>query len=86
VPALETQGFIVPGIELVKAGPRASVVRYFRSNDLPGARDAVQLLQKLGVRDIQARFVEAADNAAIRPCHYEAWFTDEALPPAVAAK
>lgn len=86
VPALEAQGFIVPGIELVRVGPRASVVRYFRAGDQAGAREAAQALQKLGVRDIQARFVDAADNASIRPCHYEAWFTDQALPRYAAAK
>lgn len=86
VPVLEKQGFIVPGIELVRVGPRVSVVRYFRADEQPAANEAALLLQKLGVRDVQVRFIANADNTSMRPCHYEAWFSGEALPRPAMAK
>jgi len=81
VPLLEKSGFIVPGIELVKEAPRGGDVRYFRRGEEANARAAASVLRDFGVRSIQVRFVEGFETSAkVRPCHYEAWLGDDALP------
>ncbi|MEO5880789.1 MAG: TIR domain-containing protein [Caldimonas sp.] len=81
VPVLQKQGFIVPGIELVKEAPRISDVRYFRREDEAAAGIAARALQNVGLRTIQPKFIGGYETSAeLRPCHYEAWFSADALP------
>lgn len=81
VPRLEKAGFIVPGIELVKNTPRASDVRYFHREDEAAARKAADVLADSGLRGVQTRFVEGFEaSEKIRPRHYEAWLSLDALP------
>lgn len=73
--ALEEAGFVVPGIELVEAGPNRSEVRFFRTEERPEAERIQQVAGRgstvFVVRDLSARY----SDASIRPGHFEIWFS-----------
>ena len=79
VPLLETEGFIVPSID-VKQTPQTSDVRYFRPDEEAVALSAARVLQAAGVRKIKPKFLPGYEQStSIRPCHYEAWIAADAL-------
>jgi len=78
---LEKQGFIVPGIELVRGTPQTSDVRYFRASEEAAASQAARVLRESGVANVTVKLIPGYENSTqIRPCHYEAWLTPGGLP------
>ena len=77
--AIDGANIIVPGIELVKGGPKQSELRCFQREECDGEARKIravanQLLRgPLQLQDLSKRY---ADSSSIRPRHYEIWFTD----------
>lgn len=71
--ALQTNGFIVPGVERVSDVPRGPELRYFRTADKAEADRAVALIGAR-VRGLKVVLVPGYENStAIRPRHLELW-------------
>ena len=72
---LEANGFIVPGIEKVRRGPRSSELRFFRRDE----KEEAQIIQRICIdsgynmelKDLSKRY---ENSTTIRPRHYEIWF------------
>jgi len=73
--ALASDGFIVPGIELVKTGPKSTEVRFFRKADADGAEKIAGILRESRVPSVIVKYVPGFENSArVRPQQYEIWF------------
>jgi MinD-like ATPase involved in chromosome partitioning or flagellar assembly len=78
---LEQAGYIVR-LQTVPAAPQDTEVRYYRTGDSDNADFIRGLLNARGVNDVQPRYVAGYENStAIRPKHYEIWFSTNSLAP-----
>ena len=72
---LQQLSLVVPGIELMRAGPGSTELRFFRSNEREEAEQISDALKSIGVNvrlvDLSAMNLSTTD---IRPRHYELWF------------
>ncbi|MDQ1636830.1 MAG: hypothetical protein QOF62_169 [Pyrinomonadaceae bacterium] len=76
---LEEKDLNVPGIERLDTGPNTTELRFFRRDDEGEVNEIVNLLNSLNV-DAKAKYVEGYENSkAMRPKHYELWFSPSAL-------
>ncbi|MEO6726327.1 MAG: hypothetical protein ABIU20_01190 [Blastocatellia bacterium] len=83
---LEAIGFNVPGIQRLDAAPSNTEMRYFRQDDKQDAEKMISLLQEQGVIDAQAKYVPGNENSrAMRPKHFELWFSANSLRPSAEA-
>lgn len=70
---LETQGFVVPGIERVEAGPTTAELRYYFPGDAQEANEVVALLQAAGLT-VSPRHLSGREQVpGVRPRLYELW-------------
>ena len=80
--SLEQAGFIVPRPEVVKAGPSANEVRFFREAERSTGEKIVRVLAQSGVPDARLTYVQGyEDSRAMRPNHFELWLTPADLLP-----
>jgi MinD-like ATPase involved in chromosome partitioning or flagellar assembly len=80
--SLTKVGFVVVRVQTVSAVPQDTEVRYYRDDDSAGADQIRDLLKGLGVSDAQPRYVIGYENStAVRPKHYEIWFSTNSLTP-----
>jgi hypothetical protein len=75
---LETQQFVVPGIQRV--GPRSpneSQLRYFRKSEKNQAEHILQILKQAGYSVSLAYIDGYEDSSKIGPLHFELWFAED---------
>lgn len=73
---LQDQGFIVPGIERLDAGPPHTELRFFKGSDPTDTQTLVKALDQLGLKVDQVDLSNRYKNStAIRPRHYELWIS-----------
>ena len=66
-------GLVVPGIELVKAAPAVSQLRYFRSGEAAEATTIAQTLNEQGLTAIPTYIAGHEESQKMRPRHFELW-------------
>lgn len=75
---LEEAGFSVPGVErLVESGPKKNQLRFFRKAEADEAAGIVDFLASLGIEtELVDLSTQYENSSAIRPRHYELWFSE----------
>ena len=74
---LEEDGFVVPGIELVRTVLPKSQLRFFRQREEEEATRIQELCQTNGY-PMELNYLSRYENSTkIRPRHYEIWFGDD---------
>ena len=82
---LQTNGYIVPGLERLREGgvenvgrrtPRVSQIRFYAGDDVSrkDVNDIVTIVSRLG---ITLKEVQLSPSRGVRPRHYELWFGDD---------
>ena len=78
---LVANGWPVPGIERVSAGPEKTIVKYFRPEDQPEAQQIADALHNLKIdatTSNSSAFLKSA-NLTVPPRHFEIWFSPTVL-------
>lgn len=76
---LSENAIIVPGIQRLSSGPSGTELRYFRAKEKDEAEAIGSLLRDLDV-EVVVRYVPGYElSTAIRPRHYELWFSDQPI-------
>lgn len=72
-------GVVVPGVQRVEAGPAATELRYFRSEEEQEAKQISSTLSTLGLK-VEPKYVQGFEASnRIRPRHYELWISSNGL-------
>ncbi|MCU7936946.1 MAG: hypothetical protein KZQ99_19070 [Candidatus Thiodiazotropha sp. (ex Dulcina madagascariensis)] len=71
---IESEGYVVPGVQLVSSGPKLTQLRVFKATEVSEARSILEGIQALGISvqliDLSEEYNDSPD---IRPRHYELW-------------
>jgi hypothetical protein len=74
-------GYTMPPLATVANVPQSTEVRYYRRSDAKDAEQIVALLRSWGVPDAQSKYLVGYESStAVRPRHFEIWFSRGVAP------